>query len=180
MNNIQNEEYYKLCELQNLMNGFEKVFPILSKNMSIYKITEQKDKCYLAWIAGMNFHKQNFSFLEKFVQDVLFKNMFKSLKLKNISERAVLFVYFSLGLIAAANYNNDGKDFYKDYLPVISKGAAIIDTVKFDGFKDGYRYWEMKTLAQYFETGNSKQDFINERFFQDEKSTEEIGSRIIN
>ncbi len=180
MNTIQNEKYYLIKELQNLMNNFERVFPVIINSMDEFNITIDRDRYYLSWIAGMNFHKQDFSFVEKFVQDVLFKNLYKTLSFKNLSEKAVMFIYFSLGAIAAINYNSESKEFYKEYLPVISKGAAIIDNVKFDRFQEGRRYWSLQTLIQYFTDKDEKKENHKKGTFQESVLTEEIGSITIN
>ncbi len=180
MNIIQDEKYYRIKELQNIMNNFEKAYPILMKNIDEFNIRSEKDQAYLAWIAGMNFYKHNLTFSEKILQNLLFKNLYKTLNFNVISQRAVMFVYFALGTISIANYKSKSKEFYNEYMNVISKGVAIIDSVKFDRYVDGYRYWDIRTLAQFFKDESEDKVIDKNNHFKEAKVAEEISSRTIN
>ena len=150
MKRIQVEEYYNIKELQNLLNNFEKVYPVVKDNIDNFNIKNNKDKAYLAWIAGINFYKNDIPSFDKIVLEVLFKNMYKILQIEKISDRANLFMFFSLGAVAVINYKNKKNDFYKDYIYIISKGAAIIEQIKFDTYKNGFKYWKLNTISKYF------------------------------
>ena len=179
MRMMQSEQYYQLKELQNLLNNFEKVYPILKKSIEKFEIREVENQCYLSWIAGVNFYKPDIFLLEKFILEILFKNIFKTLEMNNVSVKAILFIYFSFGAIAALNYSNNKKDYYKDYLYVISKGAVIIDKVKFDTYKNGIKYWRLQTLAAYFNY-NSKNIISRNNIIKESNSNKFEGNIIIN
>jgi len=154
MFDVQNKEYFDIRELHNLLNNYEKVYPILKRNIEKFKIEEEKNKCYLAWVAGVYFHKENANLFEKFVLDILFKNIFSTLKINTLSTKALMFIYFGLGAVSALNYSNNKKDFFKEYFPLLSKGAVLIDNLKFDKFKDGYKYWDISTITMYVKPHN--------------------------
>ncbi len=179
MRMIQTEQYYQLKELQNLLNNFEKVYTILKKSIEKFEIKEIGNQCYLSWVAGVNFYKPDVFLLEKFVLEILFKNIFKTLEMDNVSVKATLFIYFSLGAIAALNYSNNRKDYYKDYLHIISKGAVIIDKIKFDTYKNGIKYWRLSTLAAYF-NNNSKDIISKNNVIKESNSNKFEGNVIIN
>jgi hypothetical protein len=153
---IQSDEYFDIKELHNLLNNFEKVFPILKRNIEKFEIEDIQYKCYLAWVGGIYFHKKDRNFFEKFVMDVLFKNIFSSLNIDALSIKALMFIYFGLGGISSINYFNNKKDFFKEYFPLLSKGAVLIDNLKFDKFKDGFKYWELSTISKYIKPHNRK------------------------
>ncbi len=153
---IQNSEYFNIKELHNLMNNYEKVYPILKRNIEKFQIENKKSKCYLSWVAGVYFHKKDINLFEKFVLDVLFKNIFSTLNVDTLSIKALMFIYFGLGGISSLNYSNNKKDFFKEYFPLLSKGAVLIDNLKFDTFKDGFKYWELSTISKYLNPHDNK------------------------
>jgi hypothetical protein len=180
MNFVQNNEFYQLLELQNLLNSFENAYPILIRNIKKFNIETSRDKCFLAWIAGINFNRDiENNFIKKVVQELLFKNIFKSIKIKDFTEKSILFIYFSLGYITGGNSFSDKKDFYKEYLPLISKGAVILEKIKFDSFENGAICWSLSTIKKFFYNISVNEE-NNKSVLMEDSINEEVSSFIIN
>ncbi|GEM_PF-6144217 len=151
MNNIQENLFYTLKELQILMNDFEKVYLVLTKNIDKFNISSDSDKFYLSWVAGLNFYGHNDIHIKQMETFTFFENIAQLLNIQNLSLKSILFIYFSIAAIHIKNYKNiKSNDFYIDYIKNILHGAIVLEVVKSDNEKDGSKSWDISTLHKYF------------------------------
>ena len=152
----------KVRELHNLLNSFEKCFPVIRKKIEKYKIDNLKDKCFLAWHAGQVFFNKNLNISKDIFMDYFFKKIFETFKLKNIEEKSALFTFFSLGAVVSLNDFEQVKIILNDYYKIIANGIVLIQTVKFDVVENGIKKWRFETVKKFSKFNeNDNEDNVN-------------------
>ncbi len=151
----------KTKELYKLLNSFELCYPIIIKNIEKYNIEEIKDKAYLAWYAGGIYFSEEFEFSKSVFVDYFFEKIFESFNITNLSEKGILFAFFSLGAVISVNNFEEARILLKDYYKIIASGIVLIQKVKFDFFEDGKKKWSIETIKKYssFDDEDELEDF---------------------
>ncbi len=139
----------KIKELHNLLNSFEKCYPIIKKYIKKYKISEQKEKCYLSWFAGQIYFSSESDLSKDIFMDYFFQKIFDTFSMKTVNEKSGLFAFFSLGAVVSINKFDQIKTILNDYYSIIAAGIVLIQRFKFDYIENGIKKWSIETIEKY-------------------------------
>ena len=184
MENILTAEE-KVKELYNLINAYELCYPVIKKNIEKFEITSIRDRCYLAWTAGATYFNPDLKLSKNVFMDYFFDKGFETFNKEKMSDKSILFTFFSLGAVVSKNSFDEIKVILRDYYNIIAVGIVLIHRVKYDIIENGVRKWSIETIKKYanFDDSSTKNDIDYIKEFNriiNSKDKEKNDTKILN